>query len=135
MSSVKEPSPQNPRHLRIAYISFFVVQSLDCFLFITLHPQLFKDQSVLSDPTQFFIRANAITLFPFILLVFSLRGHHVSSSIGRRVVIAFTLFHALGLFLLFWARIHGSWHLDPFWAAVGCHTAWFASGAAALMGY
>jgi hypothetical protein len=59
----------------------------------------------------------------------------VSSEIGKRVAIGFTLFHALGLALLFWARVKGSWHLEPFWAAVGFHCAWFASGAVALMGY
>lgn len=59
----------------------------------------------------------------------------MSSEIGRRVAIGFTLFHALGLGLLFWARVNGSWHLEPFWAAVGFHCAWFASGAVALIGY
>ena len=135
MSSAKQLPLKNPRHLQLAYLSYFVVQSLDSFLFITLHPQLFKDRSILSGPTQFFIRSNAVTLFPFILLVFLLRKHHVSSDIGRKVAKVFTLFHTLALGLIFWARVHGPWHLEPFWASVGFHGAWCASGAAALMGY
>ena len=125
----------NPRHLRLAYISSFLVQTFDCFLFIILSPQLFTDQSILTGPTQFWIRANATTLFPFVSLIFLLRHHHVSSDVGRRVVWMFTLFHGLVLLLQAWILLSGRWHMDLFWASVAFHGTWFASGMAAIMGY
>ena len=125
----------NPRHLRLAYISFFLVQTFDCILFVTLSPQLFTDSSILTGPTQFWIRANATTLFPFVWLVFLLRQHHVSSHVGQRVVWIFVLFHALVLSFQSWTRLSGRWHLEPFWAVIAFHGAWFASGIAAIPGF
>ena len=126
---------RNPRYLHIAYISFFFVQSFDCLLFITLSRHLFKDRSILTGPTQFWIQANAVVLFPLALLVFLLRHEHITSSVGRRVAWAFTLFHALSLGLVAWHWIFGLWILDHTWAVVGFHGTWFASGAAALAGF
>ena len=123
---------RNPGYLRLAYLSFFLVQSFDCLLFVTLSPQLFTDPSSLTGPTQFFIRANAATLFPFVLLVFLFRKYHISSEPGRRVAWAFTLFHGLVLALLSWTKITGQWHLEPFWLSVAFHATWFACGCAAL---
>ena len=125
----------NPGHLRIAYVSFFLVQSFDCFLFTSLSHRLFTDRAILTAPTHFFIRANAITLFPFILLVFLLRDQHVSTPIGKRVAMTFTLFHGLALVLITAYKVYGSWALEPFWAGFAFHGAWFASGTAALLGY
>jgi hypothetical protein len=125
----------NPAHLRLAYITFFLVQTFDCFLFTSLSPQLFTDRSILTGPTIFFIRSNAVTLFPFVLLVFMLRGHHISTAVGQRVAWAYTLFHGLALVFVGWTKISGSWHFEQFWASVGFHGAWFASGVAALLGY
>jgi hypothetical protein len=124
----------NPRYLRFAYISFFSVQSLDCILFLTLSPQLFPP-SVLSPSTRFFISADATTLFPLVLLVYLLRDQHISSPVGKRVALAFCVFHTMVLGLVFWARLYNEYWLEPFWAAVAFHAAWLACGLAALVSY
>jgi hypothetical protein len=125
----------NPLHLQLSYLSFFFVQTFDCLLFLSLTHQLFPDRTILTPPTQFFIFANATTLFPFVLLVFLLRDHHVSSDVGKRVALAFTLFHGLVLVLQGYQGLGGGWCFDQFWASVGFHGVWFVSGAAALAGY
>ena len=89
----------------------------------------------MTGPTHFFIRANAVTLFPLVLLVFLLGDHHVESPVGKRVAWVFTLFHGLALLLIIWYRLNEPWHLEPFWGGVAFHGGWFLSGAAALMGY
>jgi hypothetical protein len=135
-SSSPSISIRNPRHLQLAYLSFFLVQSFDCFLFLMLSPQLFKDASVLTPATRFFIRANATTLFPFILLIFLLRKHHVSSAVGQTVAHAFCLFHGIVLVFITWTRAaEDEWSLEPSWAGIGFHGVWFASGVAALAGF
>lgn len=124
----------NPLHLQFSYYSFFLVQSFDCLLFLSLTHHLFPDRTILSPPTRFFIFANATTLFPFVLLVFLLRGHHVSSKVGSEVACAFTLFHGLVLLLLGWQGWTGAWCFDQFWLSVGFHGFWFGSGVVALAG-
>jgi hypothetical protein len=123
----------NPFHLQISYWSFFIIQSLDVYLFLTLDRNLFTDPSILTEPTQFFIRANGTTLFPFALLVFMLRKYPVEGDVGKTVARSFTLFHGLVLLFLAWTRLTGLWTFGPFWASVGFHGIWFASGLAALI--
>ena len=125
----------NPRHLRLAYLSFFLIESFDCFLYLTLSSQLFTESSILTPPTVFFIRTNATTLFPFILLIFLLRNQHVSGSVGRQVARVFCLFHGVVLILIVVVRMTGSWGLEPFWVGVALHVVWLASGVAALAGF
>ena len=139
MSSPKaKPSPtmtRNPRYLRLSYLSFFVIQTFDCFLFTSLSPFLFTDRSILNGPTQFFIRANAATLFPLVLLIFMLKKHHVSTEVGRTVASVFVLFHALVLGLVSWHAYFGPWVLGQYIASFAFHGAWMASGIVALAGY
>jgi len=134
-SSVESKSAKNPTHLLIAYWTFFLVQTFDCFLFLTLSPHLFKISSVLTGPTRFFIRSNALTLFPFVLLVFSLRRHHVSTEVGKTVLRSFVMFHAGVLAFVGWCVFSGWWYLDPVMGVVGFHGSWLASGLVAMVGY
>jgi hypothetical protein len=125
----------NPRYLRLSYLSFFIIQTFDCFLFATLSPFLFTDRSILSGPAQFFIRANATTLFPLVLLIFMLRDHHVSTEVGRTVATVFVLFHALVMVLVAWHACFGPWVLGQYIASFTFHGAWMTSGIVALAGY
>jgi hypothetical protein len=127
----------NPRHLRYAYLSFLLIQTFDCYLFTSLSTLIFPDRTILTGPTQFFIRANAVSLFPYIVLIFLLRDVPVSTPIGRAVALSFTLLHGLALVFNSWHGGYGPWSFDPaaFWSAVFVHGMWFASGTAALMGH
>ena len=124
----------NPRYLQLAYFSFFALQFFDCFMLATMSPLLFP-ASIFSGPTQFFIRANATNLFPLTLLIFLLRKHHISTSVGRRVLWVFTLFHGLVFLLVMWFWLYGPWVLDLYWASLSVHGVWFVCGVAALAGY
>ena len=134
MSPASDLPPSNPGYLKLAYISFFLVQSLDTFLFLTLSPQLFKTASILTGPTQFFIRSNAVTLFPFCLLVFRLRNHPISTPVGRIVAQSFVLFHGAVLVFVGWCVVSGRWYLEPLYGVLGFHGFWFVCGSAALAG-
>jgi hypothetical protein len=134
MSPASDLPPSNPGYLKLAYISFFLVQSLDTFLFLTLSPQLFKTASILTGPTQFFIRSNAVTLFPFCLLVFRLRKHPITTPVGRIVAQSFVLFHGAVLVFVGWCVVSGRWYLEPLYGVLGFHGFWFVSGSAALAG-
>jgi hypothetical protein len=125
----------NPLYLRLSYISFFVIQTFDCFLFTRLSPMLFTDPSILTGPTQFFIRSNAVTLFPLVLLVFLLRDYHVSTDVGRKVAWVFVLFHTLAVVLVSWHAYFGPWVLGQYILSFAFHGAWLLSGIAALSGY
>jgi len=125
----------NPLHLQLSYISFFFVHTFDCVLFLSLTHNLFPERTILTPATQFFIFANATTLFPFVLLVFLLRRHPVSSDVGNKVAWTFTLFHGGVLVLQGYQGLSGGWCFDQFWLSVGFHGVWFGSGATALAGY
>jgi len=123
---------ENPDYLRYAYLSFVLTQVLQFFLLITLAQPVFPDRSILTGPTQFWIRAHTTSTLPFALLVFLLRDQPVSTPVGKKVALAFTLLHAFALLLVIWYRAYETWWMEPFWVSVVTHSLWFASGAAAL---
>src|SRR5271169_5049127 len=102
----------NPVHLQISYLSSFLVQIFTCLAFLFLTHNLVPEPTILTPATQFFIFSNANTLFPFVLLVFALRDHHVSSDVGNKVALAFTLFHGGVLVLQGYQGLSGGWCLD-----------------------
>lgn len=81
----------NPRHPRLAYISFFLVQTFDCFLFITLSsPPPAFDRSINTHWSH-----SIFGFEPMLQLCSCLSTLVRCNAIGKRVAWTFTLFHRL----------------------------------------
>ena len=64
------------------------------------------------NPHSSHIFSNPTTLFPFVPLVYLLRGYRVSSDVGKRVDWAITLFYGLVLVLLGYQAWNQGWLFD-----------------------
>lgn len=120
----------NPLWVQWIYISSFIVQSCDTVAFITLKGFPFFKRSTgnLTPFSIFVVRTYAATLFPFKLLCFLLRKHHIAhSEVGQAVGICFGLMHiATPLWYFYASRTIGRarFRVEPFPVIMAVHIGW-----------
>jgi hypothetical protein len=122
------------------YLSAMVIQTGDAIVFTTLSP-LFLPAGARADLAtspagRFFTRATGTVVFPFVLLTYLLRDHHIRhTQVGRAVGRCFTLYNAACLAMYSWSRcVGGEYGLDGvFGIVVGTHAAWAVWGGWGLL--
>ncbi|KAH8705607.1 hypothetical protein BGW36DRAFT_15922 [Talaromyces proteolyticus] len=122
------------------YTSALVIQTGDAFVFFTLSPVFFPEAAradlAISPAGRFFTRCTGTVLFPFVLLGYLLRHHHIRrTEVGRALGACFTLYHAGCLAMYSWSRlVEGEYGLEwAFAPVVGVHTAWAVWGLYGLL--
>ncbi|KDQ07930.1 hypothetical protein BOTBODRAFT_38368 [Botryobasidium botryosum FD-172 SS1] len=124
-------TPPLPVSLKLAYVSFLVVQSLEVFLF-TFFPQFLARGTALAKGEFFSLRSIGVTLLPVMLFFHYAYHHHPSTPIGALALRIFNIYHGLicvADMLTLWEQAHG--HESGFGdtnASLAFHAFWLAGG-------